>query len=206
MQPYEETLLLTVARNDSADNEEMKKIAIQISSNDTYGTIVHKVSGVKNSIIEQDFTSNVTALAIFYTEENTEFIKDCSEYPFFKCWAEKTEETEKFNCTKKCIPLTYDSLMDAIDHSVPKCQDPIEKDEYCMLGVKGYGIASKLKSTCLKQCKYKGSTLETMELEQGHLYPLGKYINGLNIHFIFHGLILYEQQKHSGFFDLRGDF
>ena len=89
---------------------------------------------------------------------------------------------------------------------IPKCQDPIEIDEYCMLGVKGYGIASKLKSTCLKQCKYKVSNLETMELEQGHLYPLGKYTNGLYIHFTFHGLILYGQQKHSGFSDLGENF
>ena len=180
VQPYEETLLLAIARNESADNKEMEKVTIQISSNDTYSTIVHKVSGARNSIIEQDFTSNVTSLAIFYTEENTEFIKDCSHNSFFKCWAEKTEETEKFNCTKKCIPLTYDFLMDAIDHSIPKCKDPIEKDEYCMLGVKGYGIASKLKSTCMNQCRYKGTTLESTEFEQSPLFLLGNDMNVLS--------------------------
>ena len=87
------------------------------------------------------------------------------------------KETDKFNCTKKCVPLVYDSLMDVVDHNIPKCTDPIDKDEYCMLGVNGYTTASKLKSTCIKQCKFKGSTLETMEMEQNPLFPLGEAMN-----------------------------
>ena len=39
MQPYEETLLLAIARNECADNKEMEKVILQISSNDTYSTI-----------------------------------------------------------------------------------------------------------------------------------------------------------------------
>jgi hypothetical protein len=85
---------------------------------------------MKNRLIEQDFTSNSTSLQIFYTEENTEFIKDCSNSSFFKRLAKKFEEMD-FNCTKKCVPLVYDSLIDVIDHSILKCTDPIEKDEYC---------------------------------------------------------------------------
>ena len=180
MQPYEETMQIIIARNNTGDNEEMTKITIQISSNDTYNTLVHKISGIKNSILEKDFTSNTTNFAIYYTEENTELIKDCSDSSFFKRLAETFEKTEKFNCTKKCVPLVYDSMMDNIDHSVPKCTAPIETDEYCMIGMKGYETAQKLKSTCIKQCKYKGSTLDVMEIKQKSMLPLGKDMNAIS--------------------------
>ena len=180
LKPYEELMQIIVARNNTGDNEEMKKVSIQISSNDTYNTIIHKISGVKNSISEKDFTSNTTINAIYYTEENTELIKDCSDSSFFKRLAEKFERTEKFNCTKKCIPLVYDSMMDNIDHSVPKCTAPIETDEYCMIGMKGYEAAQRLKSTCIKQCKYKGSTLDVMEIKQKSMLPLGKDMNAIS--------------------------
>ena len=179
MQPYEGTMLLAIARNNTLNNEEMTKVTIQISSNDTYNTVVHKISGMKNRLIEKDFTSNDTSLVIYYTEENTEFIKDCSDSSFFKRLAKKYEETD-FNCIKKCVPLVYDSLMDVIDHSIPKCTDPIEKDEYCMLGANGHGISQKLKSDCIKQCKFKGSTVDLSEVEQDAIYPLGKYTNASN--------------------------
>ena len=173
MQPYREKMVFLVARDDTLNNE-MTRVSIQISSNDTYNALIHKISGVKNSILETDFTSKDTAIAMSYSEENTEFIKDCSDSLFFKCFAEKIEETEKFNCTKKCVPLIYDSLMEVIDHNTPKCTDPIEKDEYCMNGLKGLGIISELKSTCMKQCKNKGSTLEATEYKQRPLFPIGK--------------------------------
>ena len=69
--------------------------------------------------------------------------------------------------------------MDVIDHSIPKCTDPIEKDEYCMLGLNGFGIFQKLKSDSIKQCKFKGSTVDLSEVEQDALYPLGIYMNTL---------------------------
>ena len=180
MKPYEETMQINIARNNTGDNEEMDTVTMQISSNDTYNTLSNKVSGMKNTILEQDFTSNTTNFAIYYTEENTELIKGCSDSSFFKRLAEKFETTEKFNCTKKCVPLMYDSLLDVIDHSIPKCTDPIEKDEYCMLGIKGYEASMKLKSTCIKQCKYKGSTLDVMEIKQSPMHPLGKDMNALS--------------------------
>ena len=180
MQPDEETMLIYIARNNTLNTEEMTKVAIQISSNDTYNTIVHNVNGMKNRIIEQDFSSNLASTAIYYTEENTEFIKDCSDSSYFKCLAEKFEETEKFDCAKKCIPLNYDSLMDVINHTIPKCINPIEKEEYCMVGVKGYITATKLKSTCVKQCKFKGSYLHLTEFEQTPLHQLGKHMNTLS--------------------------
>ena len=179
MLPYKETMLVAIARNNTLNNEEMTKVTVQISSNDTYNTVLHKISGMKNRLIEQDFISNVTSLGIYYTEENTEFIKDCSDLSFFKRLAKKNEETD-YNCIKKCVPLVYDSLMDAINHNIPKCTDPINKDEYCMLGAKGYATASKLKSTCMKQCKFKGSTIETLEMEQDSLFPLGEAMNALS--------------------------
>ena len=180
MQPYQDTFVVLVARNNTLNNEEMTKVTIQISSNETYNTLVHKISGIKKSILETDFTSNVTALGLSYTEENTEFIKDCSDSSFFKRYAEKIEETEKFNCIKKCVPLIFDSLMEVIDHDIPKCTDPIEKDEYCINGIKGVGITSELKSTCMKQCKNKGSTLETTEFKQSPYFPIGKDMNAFS--------------------------
>ena len=142
-----------------------------------YNALIHKISGAKNSVLETDFTSNLTAIGMYYTEENTEFIKDS---PFFKRYAEKIEETEEFNCTKKCVPLIYDSLMDTINHSIPKCTDPIEKDEFCINGIKGFETASKLKSTCMKQCRYKGTTLDATEFEQSPVFPLGNDMNVLS--------------------------
>ena len=138
MQPYEDTMLLLIAKNTTLENTEMTKVTIQISSNDSYHTIIQKINGMKNSILEKDFTTNSTSLAIYYTEETNDFIKECSEFSFFKCLAKTFVETEKFNCTKKCVPLVYDSLMDVVDHNIPKCTDPIDKDEYCMLGTNGY--------------------------------------------------------------------
>ena len=76
--------------------------------------------------------------------------------------------------------------MDSIEHTLPKCTDPIEKDEYCMLGIKGYEITSDLKSTCIKQCRYKGSTLDMMEIEQDPLFTLGKDMNSLSCQLKIH--------------------
>ena len=180
MQPYQESMVVLVARNNTLNNDEMTSVTMQISSNDTYNALLHKMSGVKNSIIETPFTSNDTNFGMYYSEENTEFIKDCSNSLFFKRYAKKIEETDKFNCTKKCVPLIFDSLMEVIDNNIPKCTDPINKDEYCMLGAKGYATASKLKSTCMKQCKFKGSTIETLEMEQDPLFPLGEAMNALS--------------------------
>ena len=176
LQPYKETMFIGIARNETEENKEMTKVDIQISSNDTYLTFDHRVSGIKNTMIEQDFKSNLTSLGIYYTEENIEFIKDCSESSFFKCLAKKMEETEKFNCTKKCVPLIYDSLMNVINHNIPKCTDPIKNNE-CMLGMKGYETTAELKSTCIKQCKFKGATVDLQLIKQNPLFPLGTDIN-----------------------------
>ena len=180
LKPYKETMYIAIARNVTADSNEMKKVTIQISSNDTYDTINHSISGMKNMKIERDLTSGYTNLGIFYTEEITEYIKDCIDASFFKRYAEKIKETESFDCNKKCVPLVLDSLMDSIEHTLPKCTDPIEKDEYCMLAIKGYEISSDLKSTLIKQCKYKGSTLDMMEIEQDPLIKLGKDMNSFS--------------------------
>ena len=176
LQPYKESMFIGIARNETAKNKEMTKVDIQISSNDSYFTFDHKVSGMNNRRIEQDFTSNLTNLGIYYTEENTEFIKDCSDSSFFKHLANKLEETEKFNCTKKCVPLIYDSLMNVINHNIPKCTDPIKNDE-CMLGMKGYETREDLKSTCIKQCKFKGATLDLTLIKQNPIFPLGTAMN-----------------------------
>ena len=179
IQPYQESMVVLIARNNTLNNDVMTSVTIQISSNETYNALLHKMSGVKSSILETSFTSNDTNLGMYYSEENTEFIKDCSNSLFFKRYAEKIKETNKFNCTKKCVPLIFDSLMEVIDHNIPKCTDPIEKDEYCINGMKGMGIINELKSTCMKQCKNKGSTLETTEFKQRPIFPIGKDMNAL---------------------------
>ena len=176
LKPYKESIFIGIARNETAENEEMTKVDIQISSNDTYLTFDHKVSGMKNRIIEQEFTSNLTSLGIYYTEENTEFIKDCSDASFFKRLANKLEETDKFNCTKKCVSLMYDSLMNVINHNIPKCTNPIKNNE-CMLGMIGYETTAELKSTLIKQCKFKGATLDLQLIKQKPFFPLGIDMN-----------------------------
>ena len=101
-------------------------------------------------MIEQEFASS-SYLTIDYTEESTEFIKDCSESSFFKCWAENVAETKEFNCSKKCIPHVFSSVMENIDHNIPECFD--NSEEYCMLGVEGFKTIQRLKSSCRKQCQ-----------------------------------------------------
>ena len=96
MQPYQESMVVLVARNNTLNNDEMTSVTIQISSNETYNALLHKMSGVKSSILETTFTSNDTNLGMYYSEENTEFIKDCSNSLFFKRYAEKIEEMENF--------------------------------------------------------------------------------------------------------------
>jgi hypothetical protein len=173
-------MVVLIARNNTLNNDVMTSVTIQISSNETYNALLHKMSGVKSSILETTFTSKDTTLAMYYSEENTEFIKDCSESLFFKRYAEKIKETDKFNyCNNKCVPLTFDSLMEVIDHNTPKCTDPIEKDEYCINGPKGMGVTSELKSTCMKQCRNKGSTIETTEYKKRPYFPIGKDMNAL---------------------------
>jgi len=115
------------------------------------------MSGVKNNLIERKLNSDIKQMNIYYTEEITEYIKDCEDRSNFQCWAEKIVKAKDiFNCSKICIPLAYESIINTIDHSIPNCKDPIEKDEYCMLGTTGSIVTMSLQSKCSKQCKNKG--------------------------------------------------
>ena len=105
-------------------------------------------------------------------EESTEFVKDCSETPFFKCWAEQIAKTRVFNCSKICVPLVFHSIMENIDHDIPKCLD--NPEEYCMIGLDGYKKYTMLKSTCLKQCLNKASRLDISEIKAKPLYTQGQ--------------------------------
>ena len=122
-------------------------------------------------MIEQEFASS-SYLTIDYTEESTEFIKDCSESSFFKCWAENVAETKEFNCSKKCIPHVFSSVMENIDHNIPECFD--NSEEYCMLGVETFIIAQTLKSSCLKQCQSKSSRLAIRKVKAKPLWKHGE--------------------------------
>ena len=94
-------------------------------------------------------------LTIEYTEENTEYINECSEMAFFKCYATTIAESEEFKCPKKCVSLIYQAIMDTIAHNIPRCETDAEN--YCMVGTESMKPIGKLKSTCRKQCNYKGS-------------------------------------------------
>ena len=122
-------------------------------------------------MIEQEFASS-SYLTVDYTEESTEFIKDCSESSFFKCWAENVAETKEFNCSKKCIPHVFSSVMENIDHNIPECFD--NSEEYCMLGVEGFKIRQTLKSNCLKQCQSKSSRLNIKRVKAKPIYKQGE--------------------------------
>ena len=171
MRPIQDTLTISTARNHTDGKDEISKLFLQITSKDTFNIINYKTSDV----MEQEFVSNDTYLKIDYTEENTEFLKDCSESPLYKCWAEKIVDTKEFNCTKKwgkCVSVVYSSLMQNVEHDIPECFD--NSEEYCMLGLEGYKTYEKLRSTCLKQCQNKASRLEISKVEGGSIFTQGQ--------------------------------
>ena len=110
-------------------------------------------------------------MEIDYTEKNMEFIKDCSEVPFFRCFAKKINDTSKFNCSKKCIPIFTQSVMENINHDIPQCSN--DDEEYCMVGIKSYKNYEKLKSTCLKQCKNKDAILDMNRVYSKPVFHIG---------------------------------
>ena len=148
MKPFQDTLMIMIFSNKTLENMDINQINVKVSSNDSYNTINEKMTGLKNTMLEQEFVGNGTTLRIEYTEESFEFIKDCDEIGFYKCWAKKITETQDFNCTKKCIPTIYESLMDWTDDKIPRCDTTSE--ENCMIGTESYKIYMQLKSTCLK--------------------------------------------------------
>ena len=123
-------------------------------------------------MIEQEFVSNDTYLKIDYTEENTDYIKDCSESSIYKCCAEKFADTKEFNCTKKCVTVIFRSVMENIDHNISECFN--NSEEYCMLGLEGIKTTEKLRSTCLKPCRNKASRLDISKVKGASIYKLGQ--------------------------------
>ena len=64
--------------------------------------------------------------------------------------------------------------METIGHSVPTCETDAE--HYCMVGTEAGGAIDtfmKLKSSCKKQCKNKGSKLVIRKAEYAHPHQLG---------------------------------
>ena len=146
----------------------MDEVMLQISSNDTFQTIFTGAPAMKNEMISTEFDLN-NMLDIKYTEENEKFI-DCSEMTFFKCYATKIADSEEFKCPKKCVHLVFQSMMDTIDHNIPRCET--DDENYCMVGTKSMKTIRKLKSTCQKQCNYKGSKLVIKKAEYGYPHQL----------------------------------
>ena len=181
MKPMSDTWSVAIAKNITSENKDMDKVFIQISSNDTINTLNFKMSGVTNEIMEQIFTNEKTGyLEIDYAEKNTEFIKDCSEVPFFRCLAKKINETSKFNCSKKCIPIFAKSVMENIDHDIPQCSN--DDEEYCMIGLENYKKYMELKSECLKQCNNKAATLDISRVLSKPVF----YIGDVQLELYFH--------------------
>jgi hypothetical protein len=170
MKPYADKLILLLAKNNTSNEDKMDEIMVQISSKDTLHTIYATAPGMNNEMISSDFELQ-NYLDILYTEENTEYIKDCSEVSFFKCYGTRIAESEGFKCRKKCVTLTYQAIMDTIDHNMPRCKTDAE--HYCMTGTKSFKTIYKLKSTCPKQCNYKGSKLAIKKSVFTYPYQLG---------------------------------
>ena len=172
MKPMSDTWSVAIARNITSENKDMDKVFIQISSNDTINTLNFKISGVTNEVTEHTFTEEKTGyLGIDYTEKNMEFIKDCSEVTFFRCFAKKINETSKFNCSKKCIPIYAQSVMENINHDIPQCSN--NDEEYCMIGLEHYKKYMELKSECLKQCKNKVAILDMERILSKPVFHIG---------------------------------
>ena len=152
MTPYVDYLTILVSKRDKMD-----ELIVQISSNDTFHTTYATAPAMNNEMISIDFDirNKGDGLTIEYTEENTEYINECSEMAFFKCYATTIAESEEFKCPKKCVSLIYQAIMDTIAHNIPRCETDAEN--YCMVGTESMKPIGKLKSTCRKQCNYKGS-------------------------------------------------
>ena len=138
MTPYVDYLTLFIAKNNTSKKDKMDKVMVQISSNDTFDTIHKTAPAIDNEMIsiEFDIENKDDRLLIEYTEENTEYISDCSEMGFFKCYATKMAESEEFKCPKKCVSLNYQSMMDTIDHNIPRCETDAE--HFCMVATESY--------------------------------------------------------------------
>ena len=172
MKPLEDMWSITIARNITSEGKDMNKIFIQISAKDTFNTLNFKMTGVTNQIMEQVFTEeNNGYIEIEYTEQNMEFIKECSEDAFFRCYAKQIMKTSEFNCSRKCIPVYAQSVMENIYHEIPQCSN--NDEEYCMVGVKKHKKWMKLKSACLKQCKNKVAILDMERKSANPIYPIG---------------------------------
>ena len=173
MSPYLDHLTLIIAKNSTSKEDKMDKVMMQISSKDTFPAIFATAPAVNNELITIDFDlqNEDNFLDIDYTEENTEYINDCNKMAFFKCYATKIAESEEFKCPKKCIPLIFQSLMDTIDHNIPRCET--DEEHYCMVKTEASKIIFKLKSTCQKQCNYQGSKLFIQKSEIDYSYQFG---------------------------------
>ena len=181
MKPVEDIWSVTIARNTTLENKDMNNIYIQISSNDTFNTINLKMNGLTNHITEEIFTEEKNGyLNIEYTEKNMEFIKDCSDVAFARCFAKRIVESSEFNCTKKCIPIYAQSVMENIDHDIPQCSN--DDEEYCMIGLENYKKYMELKSECLKQCNNKAATLDISRVLSKPVY----YIGDVQLELYFH--------------------
>ena len=173
MTPYIDYLNLLVAKNDTSKKDKMEKVMVQISSNNTFHTILDSAPAIDNEMISREFDKQKkdNLLVIDYAEENTEYINDCSKIAFFKCYATSFAESEEFKCSKKCFPFIYQLLMDTIDHKIPRCGTDAE--HYCMMGTESLKTILKLKATCQKECNNKGSKLLIKKSEEAYPYHLG---------------------------------
>ena len=192
MTPYLDYLNILVAKNDTSKKDKMEKVMVQISSNNTFQTIIDSAPAIDNEMISHEFhpQNKDNFLVIDYTEENTEYIKDCSKIAFFKCYASSFAVSEDFKCSKKCFPFIHQLLMDTIDHKIPRCGTDAE--HYCMMGTESLKTILKLKTNCKKECNNKGSKLLIKKSEEAYPYRLGS--KQIDIRFTILPQILYYKE------------
>ena len=180
MIPYVDTFSILIARNITFWRDAFDTVVIQISSKDTFHTILNDIHTlfaatpeVTNELMVQGFTQKDTdtTYTIAYSEVNTEYIRECSEMEFFKCYAHRIAESKDYNCSNKCVPLIFQSLMDTINHTVPRCKT--DSEEYCMLGKEAHHVTMKLKLSCKKQCHNQGSELIIRKYKEANRHRMG---------------------------------
>ena len=173
MTSYVDSLNVLIAKNNTPKKDRMDNIMVQISPNNNFRTIQTSATGMNDEkiSIKFDIQNKENHLNVDYAEEITEYINDCNEIGFFKCFATILAESNEFKCPKKCVTLAFQSMMETIDHNIPTCETDAE--HYCMVGLEAKQTFLKLKSLCKKQCKNKGSKLVIKKSEYAYPHQLG---------------------------------
>ena len=92
---------------------------------------------------------------VYYKEIFFEFVKDCekntSKITIFQDFAVKILQNQhQYNCTKVCIPLQVEQILNTVQHQWNYC--PTLKDYYCMQSDETMDKMYKISQTSVKSC------------------------------------------------------